>query len=112
MADEIIARLRVATVADSANSIYQTMTEAADEIERLRAELEVRNNQYSKLEIEVADWQRTVRALEAELRMAEKWRNNYEKAFKDSQDAVKYWHKVATLLREEGACHTCQEHDE
>ena len=36
MTDDIVTRLRVATVADSADSIYKTMTEAADEIERLR----------------------------------------------------------------------------
>ena len=38
MTDDIVTRLRVATVADSADSIYKTMTEAADEIERLRTE--------------------------------------------------------------------------
>lgn len=36
MTDDIVTRLRVATVADSADSIYKSMTEAADEIERLR----------------------------------------------------------------------------
>ena len=41
MDDDIVTRLRVATVADSADSIYKTMTEAADEIERLRKQ---RNN--------------------------------------------------------------------
>ena len=36
MSDDIVTRLRVSTVADSADSIYKSMTEAADEIERLR----------------------------------------------------------------------------
>ena len=39
MDDDIVERLRVATVADTAESIYQLMTDAADEIERLRVEL-------------------------------------------------------------------------
>lgn len=34
--DDIVTRLRVATVADTADSLYQLMTDAADEIERLR----------------------------------------------------------------------------
>jgi archaellum component FlaC len=38
MNDDIITRLRVSTVADTAESIYQTLTDAADEIERLREE--------------------------------------------------------------------------
>lgn len=62
------------TVSDLQTSLMR----AQEEIERLREELAVRNNQYSKLEIEVADWQRTVRALEGELYMAEKWRDNYK----------------------------------
>ena len=41
MDDDIVTRLRVATVADSADSIYKTITDAADEIERLRKQ---RNN--------------------------------------------------------------------
>ena len=41
MTDDIVTRLRVATVADSADIIYKSMTEAADEIERLRKQ---RNN--------------------------------------------------------------------
>ena len=36
MSDDIVMRLRVATVADTAESLYQLMTEAADEIEQLR----------------------------------------------------------------------------
>lgn len=36
MNDDIVTRLRVSTVADTAESIYQTLTDAADEIERLR----------------------------------------------------------------------------
>ena len=34
--DDIVTRLRVATVADTADSLYKLMTDAADEIERLR----------------------------------------------------------------------------
>jgi hypothetical protein len=36
MSDDIVIRLRVSTVDDSAESIYELMTRAADEIERLR----------------------------------------------------------------------------
>lgn len=36
MNDDLVMRLRVATVADTAESLYQLMTEAADEIEQLR----------------------------------------------------------------------------
>ena len=39
--DDIVVKLRVSTVADSAANIYETMTMAADEIERLRYELSV-----------------------------------------------------------------------
>ncbi len=39
MNDDIVTRLRVATVADTSESLYTTMTEAANEIERLRNEL-------------------------------------------------------------------------
>ena len=49
MTDDIVTRLRVATVADSADSIYKSMTEAADEIERLRTE----RNRWRRL----AHWQ-------------------------------------------------------
>ena len=38
MTEDIVIQLRVLTVADTAESIYETMTEAADEIERLRTE--------------------------------------------------------------------------
>jgi hypothetical protein len=34
--DELIMHLRTATVADKAESLYQLMSDAADEIERLR----------------------------------------------------------------------------
>ena len=34
--DELIMHLRTATVADTAESLYQLMSDAADEIERLR----------------------------------------------------------------------------
>ncbi len=37
MTDDIVTRLRVTTVADSSHKIYATMTEAADEIEKLRS---------------------------------------------------------------------------
>lgn len=49
VSDDIVTRLRVATVADSADSIYKSMTEAADEIERLRQELIQANNQIKLL---------------------------------------------------------------
>lgn len=49
MTDDIVTRLRVSTVADSAESIYEIMTEAADEIERLRYELIQANNQIKLL---------------------------------------------------------------
>ena len=39
MKDDIVIRLRVATVADTAKNIYQAMSDAADEIERLREEI-------------------------------------------------------------------------
>lgn len=37
--NDLVIRLRVATVADTTESLYRLMTEAADEIERLRAEV-------------------------------------------------------------------------
>lgn len=37
MTDDIVTRLRMSTVADTAKSLYATMTEAADEIEKLRS---------------------------------------------------------------------------
>lgn len=40
MTDDVVIRLRVATVADTTESLYQLMTDAADEIERLRTELQ------------------------------------------------------------------------
>lgn len=39
MNEELIMRLRVATVADTAESLYQLMTDAANEIERLQTKL-------------------------------------------------------------------------
>lgn len=39
MTDDIVTRLRVATVADTADSLYQLMTDAADEIERLMSRI-------------------------------------------------------------------------
>jgi hypothetical protein len=44
--DDIVVKLRVSTVADSASSIYDTMTKAADEIEILRS---VGDQLFSKL---------------------------------------------------------------
>lgn len=41
MNDDIVMRLRVATVADTADSLYQLMTDAADEIEWLRRTIKV-----------------------------------------------------------------------
>ena len=41
MSDELISRLRTATVGDSAESLYQVMTDAANEIERLRERLAI-----------------------------------------------------------------------
>ena len=46
MSEDIVIRLRVATVADTAESLYQLMTDAADEVENLRAELEECQRQY------------------------------------------------------------------
>lgn len=39
MNEEIVDRLKVATVADTADSLYQLMDDAIREIERLRTEL-------------------------------------------------------------------------
>jgi uncharacterized coiled-coil DUF342 family protein len=47
--DDIVTRLRVTTVADSSHKIYATMTEAADEIERLRAQLQLAHSQIAKI---------------------------------------------------------------
>lgn len=41
MTDDVVMRLRVATVADSTDSLYKLMTDAADEIERLRRTIKV-----------------------------------------------------------------------
>lgn len=41
MNEELISRLRTSTVADSAESIYQTMADAADEIERLQSQFDI-----------------------------------------------------------------------
>ena len=50
MSDDIVTRLRVATVADSADSIYKTMTESADEIERLRTQIKELETEKNRLE--------------------------------------------------------------
>ena len=50
------------------------LEEAADEIERLRSEK---------------------RQLQAELALAQKWRDNYKLAFDNSQKSCKYWHEKA-----------------
>jgi hypothetical protein len=44
--DDIVMKLRVSTVADSAANVYETMTTAADEIERLRDELSERKREF------------------------------------------------------------------
>lgn len=49
--DEIVTRLRVATVADTADSLYRLMTDAADEIENLRAELAEFQRQYRAIKV-------------------------------------------------------------
>lgn len=56
----------------------EIIKEQAAEIERLREELAVRNNQYSKLEIEAAN---EIQRLRAELAMAQKWRDNFKLAY-------------------------------
>ena len=49
MRDDVVIRLRVATVADDASTIYDTMTDAANEIERLRSELAQWRKVYKEL---------------------------------------------------------------
>ena len=46
---ELISRLRTATVADSAESLYQLMTDAADIIERQHTQLENSLNEIERL---------------------------------------------------------------
>ena len=59
-----MTRLRVATVADTAESLYQLMTDAADEIERLR-----------KM---VRDWKQTAEMLSMDLGRVEYAQAVYE----------------------------------
>lgn len=47
--DDIVMKLRVSTVADSAANVYETMTTAADEIERLRDELSECKREFDSL---------------------------------------------------------------
>lgn len=70
MSDDIVMRLRVATVADTAKSLYQLMTDAADEIELLR-----------KM---VADWEQTAQMLAVDLGKVEYAQAIYE----DIQDGL------------------------
>lgn len=67
--DDIVTRLRVATVADTADSLYQLMTDAADEIERLRITID---NMAERNQKQNAEQLRIVRAVEAD---RDKWRN-------------------------------------
>ena len=83
--DDIVTRLREhipipLEFADEGAPAH-LIAEAADEIERLRTDL--------------ADWQRTVRALEDELFMAEKWRDNYEIGLNDYKKLAEHWHNKA-----------------
>jgi hypothetical protein len=50
--DDIVTRLRLTTVADSSHKIYAAMTEAADEIQTLRALAE---DMYIVLSNEIGD---------------------------------------------------------
>jgi hypothetical protein len=68
--DDIVFRLRVATVADTADSLYQLMTDAADEIERLRI---IIDNMAERSQKQNAEHLRIVRALEAD---RDKWRKH------------------------------------
>ena len=70
MRDDIVIRLRVATVADTAESLYQLMTDAADEIERLQI---IIDNMAERNQKQNAEQLRIVRAVEAD---RDKWRNN------------------------------------
>lgn len=69
MRDDIVIRLRVATVADTAESLYQLMTDAADEIERLQI---IIDNMAERNQKQNAEQLRIVRAVEAD---RDKWRN-------------------------------------
>jgi hypothetical protein len=68
--DDILIGLRVATVADTADSLYQLMTDAADEIERLRITID---NMAERNQKQNAEHLRIVRALEAD---RDKWRKH------------------------------------
>jgi hypothetical protein len=68
--DDIVIRLRVATVADSAESLYQLMTDAADEIERLRI---IIDNMAERNQKQNAEHLRIVRAVEED---RDKWRKH------------------------------------
>ena len=68
--DDILIRLRVATVADTAESLYQLMTDAADEIERLQITID---NMAERNQKQNAEHLRIVRALEAD---RDKWRKH------------------------------------
>ena len=68
--DDILIGLRVATVADTADSLYQLMTDAADEIERLRI---IIDNMAERSQKQNAEHLRIVRALEAD---RDKWRKH------------------------------------
>ena len=77
MSDDIVTRLRAkAKQREPWDMIKEPVfAEAADEIELLRKEL--------------ADWQRTVRALEDELYITKKWRDNFEDALKQEKNKIK-----------------------
>ena len=79
--DDIVTRLRDSKLDCDYCDSWHINGQAADEIERLRKEL--------------ADYQRTVRALEDELFMAEKWRDNYEIGLNDYKKSTEYWYSKA-----------------
>lgn len=64
MDSELISRLRTATVGDSAESLYQLMTDAADEIERLRERLSISKSLESSLSSCLSSVQREVAGLQ------------------------------------------------
>lgn len=75
-ADDIVAMLRREYDYFNNDGVgdYEVITTAADEIERLRSEK---------------------RQIQAELALAQKWRDNYKLAFDNSQKSCKYWHEKA-----------------
>lgn len=74
--DDIVTRLREYNKGYEPKAlVLHDVVEAADEIERLRTDL--------------ADWQRTVRALEDELYITKKWCDNFEDGLKQEKNKIK-----------------------